>query len=518
VPSDSSKVWVDITFTPSLEGDKDTSVEVVLADADVIGSYSMPVIYSSAEPVAEEISTWVTYFRELSTTSGIENVPVEFLSVEEIVEEGILPIVALFTLAEASSVLDDIKVVYCTGYNTISGSLDKVVAFTAGRNLLGLFDTAVAFSAPISVSGIEDRIVNYTNFSGDLTTSGTPIPLHESSFSYIVEYGDVYFEDKFGAINRIVNISFAGWVDFPLRADIYSSYEGYQDGYELDLTCISGSLLPHYMDIYSTILKVGSLGSDLYCALLDYSFIGSDIQTTDGRIYYNDIEIFSAALKEAPIVLDIDLFSIKIHNFSLDEGEYTTASGFISVDVTDDTCPITTSGTYFKVNGIQVPTTLEAIYDGYRLFYDPADDFASISGPTVFTVHAENDCGKVIEKDYYLTFGYIVSYENSKLNEIDYGYYKKVAVRVVAENYATCPKVSSLAWEFESRSMANVDLSASITGRFHAWDDKSLPARIYPQSTAYFYGKEIRVVVNAKDFSGNDMEPFVLVYKIEDKP
>jgi hypothetical protein len=381
-----------------------------------------------------------------------------------------------------------------------------------------VFDTSAAFASPVPVSVTEDRIVNYTNFSGDITVSGIPIPLHESSFSYTVEYGDVYFEDKLGAINRIVDISFAGWVDFPVKSDIYSCYEGYQDGYELDVTSISGSLLPHYTDIYSSILKVKHIESDLYCALLDYSFIGSDIQTIDGRIYYYDIEIFSAADKRAPVTLDIDLFSIKIHNFSLDEGEYTTASGFISVDVVDDTCPISVSGTYFKVNGIQVPTSLEPIYDGYRLTYDPVDDFISISGPTVFTVHAENECGKIVEKDYYLTFGYIVSYENSILNEIDYGYYHKVAVRVTAENYATCPRVSSLAWEFESRSMANVDLSASITGRFHAWDDKTLPARIYPQSTAYFYGKQFRVVVTAKDFSGNEMEPFVLVYKIEDKP
>lgn len=518
MPSDSSKVWVDITFISPLEGDKNTSVEVVLADADVIGSYSMPVIYSSAEPVAEEISTWVSYFRELSTTSGTISTAVEFLSVEDIAEEGIIPIISLFTLSETSSNIDDINVVYRTGYNTISGSLNKVVSFTAGRNLLSAFSTPVAFAAPISVSGIEYWIVNYTNFSGDLTTSGTPIPFHSSEFSFTVEYGDEYTEDKLGAINRIVDISFAGWVDFPLTSDIYAVFEGYHDGYELDLTCISGSLLPHYTDIYSTSLKILDIGSDLYCALLDYSIINADIETTDGRIYYQNVEFFSADLKKAPIVLDIDLFSIKIHNFSLEEGEYTTSSGFISVDVIDDTCPITTSGTYFKVNDVQVPTTLEAIEDGYRLFYDPVDDFASISGPTVFTVHAENDCGKVLEKDYYLTFGYFVSYENSRLNEIDYGYYKKVAVRVTVENYATCPKLSSLAWDFESRSMANVDLSASITGRFHAWDDRSLPARIYPQSTAYFYGKEIRVVVNAKDFSGNEMEPFVLVYKIENKP
>jgi hypothetical protein len=45
-----------------------------------------------------------------------------------------------------------------------------------------------------------------------------------------------------------------------------------------------------------------------------------------------------------------------------------------------------------------------------------------------------------------------------------------------------------------------------------------LPAKIYPHSTAYFYGKEFRVVVKAKDFAGNEMVPLVSSYKIEDKP
>lgn len=154
------------------------------------------------------------------------------------------------------------------------------------------------------------------------------------------------------------------------------------------------------------------------------------------------------------------------------------------------------------------------------MFYDSLDDFNSLEGPIVFTAHAENQCGDTLEKDYYLTFGYVVEYKNvqDQLDSMDYGFDNKIAVRVTAENYASCPKLSSLAWEFESKTQNNGDLGASITGRFHAWDYSDMTASIQPHSTAYFYGKEFTVVVKAKDFAGNQMEPLNLKYRIEDKP
>jgi hypothetical protein len=101
---------------------------------------------------------------------------------------------------------------------------------------------------------------------------------------------------------------------------------------------------------------------------------------------------------------------------------------------------------------------------------------------------------------------------------MDYGFGNKIIVRVTAENYASCPKISSLAWDFDSREQFNNDLGASIVGRFQAYDYGDMPAEIYPKSTAYFYGKEFRIVLNVKDFAGNKMEPLILSYRIEDKP
>ena len=119
-----------------------------------------------------------------------------------------------------------------------------------------------------------------------------------------------------------------------------------------------------------------------------------------------------------------------------------------------------------------------------------------------------------------LTTGYVVDYINTPdaYDSIDYGFDNKVTVRVTAEDYASCPTSETLAWDFDSKNYDNRDLGASIVGRFHADDSEDLSAEIYPHSTAYFYGKEVTVRIEAKDFAGNEMEPLILVYRIEDKP
>ena len=85
-------------------------------------------------------------------------------------------------------------------------------------------------------------------------------------------------------------------------------------------------------------------------------------------------------------------------------------------------------------------------------------------------------------------------------------------------DFATCPSLDALAWEFETRPRYKRDLSASIICKRYGAETTNLSAEIYPHSTAYYYNKEFTVTINAKDFSGNAMEPYVLTYKIEDKP
>jgi hypothetical protein len=48
-------------------------------------------------------------------------------------------------------------------------------------------------------------------------------------------------------------------------------------------------------------------------------------------------------------------------------------------------------------------------------------------------------------------------------------------------------------------------------------ENRDLLGQIKPLSTAYFYNKKFKLVVTAKDFNGNEMEPLILNYTIEDK-
>jgi hypothetical protein len=521
VPDSTNHTWIDTTFIASTSGDKDTNVQLKLVSDDIIGAYSMPIIYRQEETTPAEIDIMVRYYQEFNTISGVKNIATGYRVFEPPKMDGVFISLTEYNTGNTavSGVLNK-PVVYTTGYNAISGTLDNRIIFTGGREMFSFVTVRSnsQYAPPKYIA--KDYWVNYVDFSGNLTTSGTPIPFYYSDYSFITEYGEEFSGYHQGWRNNIVDVSFAGWVDFPVYGDVYSTIMGYNLGYRTEITSISGSVDVHYMDVISVDLGINNIDFDIYCAVVNNDYLNTEAETINGGIGYIETDIYSTIEREKYLTMDIDLLSLKISNFSLGIGEYTTASGFISIDITDDECPVSTSGTYFMVDDLRVPVIFSDIEDGYRMFYNPNDDYISLEGSTVFTVHAENECNKVLEQDFYLTFGYIVEYTNRQelFDNIDYGFQQKIVVRVTAENYASCPQVSSLAWDFESKPQANVDLGASIVGKFHAWEYNEMLAKIYPHSTAYFYGKEFRVVVKAKDFAGNQMEPLILNYRIEDKP
>jgi hypothetical protein len=520
VPDDTSTVWVDSSFiepTPSLE---DVAVEFYPASAENIGSYSMPVVFTLSDTTDAKANVLLSYFQS-TAISGTDTVAAEYYSYPlPLIDDVYISLVEFLSGSTTLSGVVRTPTSYTTGYNTVSGVLDNKFSFIGGDEYPTSLNYLHSFTNSSTISGVIEWWVNHTNFSGNLEDDDTPIPFHTSDFSYEAYYFQKLYHDNLGAINKFVDISFAGWVSFLLNSDVYSTLLGFKLGYDCEVTTISGGLWPHYLDAFSCLLTTSGISCDAYCSLVDYDRINSEITTISGRIGYIETDVYSTIEEENYLGINVDLYSLKLSNFSLGVGEFTTASGFISIDVTDDECPVSTSGTYFMVDDVRVPVTFSGITDGYRMFYDPTDDFISLTGPKAFTAHAENECGDYLEQDFYLTFGYIVEYINRPelSSGMDYGFDHKVAVRVTAENYASCPRLDSLAWEFESKNQFNNDLGASIVGRFHAFDERNISAEIYPQSTAYFYGKEFTVTVNAKDFAGNEMTPLVLTYKIENKP
>lgn len=223
-----------------------------------------------------------------------------------------------------------------------------------------------------------------------------------------------------------------------------------------------------------------------------------------------------------PVDLGSNIFGFYppyVLDFFLDSDQYTESSSVAWADIVDYHYKIDKDSTYFVIDGTVVSgtfTTLSGVTASgvaYRMSYDPADDFGSFSGPTGFTVHVENELGGTAERTYRLVFGYKVDFDNDSHKYLDYGFYNKVVVRSSAENLATCTKESAYAYWFETRTRPFNELSCSIVGMNNVGN---LSANIVPLTTAYYYGRECRLVVRAKDFSGNEMEDFVLEFKIEE--
>lgn len=515
MPTVKNNVYIDSTFTSVDEGYTSVDSLVEFVDSDNIGNYNIPTVYQITASAIALIDSVVEYFANNITISGTDNIPVAFFR-ELSSDFGVVPSLIEYSVDNVVSGTQNNYITYLTGYNAISGTIDEKITFIAGEHYTAFENYLMECRYDPIISGSSDYWQNYMNYSGNVDMEGLPIPALDAQKDITTEYGTGDLNT--GGLNPYVDITFAGWVNFIFGTDVFATDMNVSSPYQLNVETISGCVTPHYFEVYSAQLVASGIETDVYCSLLEFGELTSDVEIIKGRVAYLTQEIYSTAVKLPGVVCDIDLYSLKITNFSLDIGEYTTASGYISVDVLDDVYGVSVSGTYFKVDGEQVPVTFSGIDNGYRMFYDPVDDFSSLNGSTIFTARAENSNGDILEEDYYLTFGYLVEYENHPRIGMNYDYNTKVTVRITAENYASCPKLSSDGHRFVTEQRKNVDLGASIVGMFHADDVSNLSAEIYPVSTAYFYGKTFEVVIEAKDFAGNIMEPFVLTYRIEDKP
>jgi len=202
--------------------------------------------------------------------------------------------------------------------------------------------------------------------------------------------------------------------------------------------------------------------------------------------------------------------TILIDNFSMEVGEWLQITDLASfaIDVIDHINNITASGTYFLHDWQIVPTSYSGIDDGYRCYYYPTDICSS--GTITITIHAENDISEVVEKNYYLLYGYHCEFDEL----IDWGPKSTVVVTADAKNLAFCSNSAGEAFYFETADLCSCDLGATI----RAVEYVDLNATIYPQNTFFFYGRTYTVTISgAKDFAGNEMQPFSFSFTIENE-
>lgn len=201
--------------------------------------------------------------------------------------------------------------------------------------------------------------------------------------------------------------------------------------------------------------------------------------------------------------------SIVIDNFSigLDEVAYCTSLVDFSVDITDTTYDVTTSGTYFMYDGVAVSGTLTPITNGYRLSYatTPSGNFSLIA-------NACNSVGDVAYDEYRFYYGYECTW-----NKVNYwGPKKQVPISLTADNTALAPNTTTFATYFETRNYEQLYLEATITAEGSG--KKDLTASITPQSKYFMYGKTYKFIISGiKDFSGNTLSSRVYTFTIEDE-
>lgn len=503
MPDDSVNIYIDFTASDIDPGSEDVSSELTFATADNIGAANIPTIFfagaksSGYRSINTEYTTTaitsgtedasIGYFNPTSTTSGYLDKIIEYSTGLSLVS-GTASIVSLYFIPD----------VLGSGYNDVRTGFISGQIFDGGSNI------SQEFWMPIVYSGSLDYEADYVSgFKFPLTNNIDTLFTKSTSSS--------------GFRDALVDLSFAGYVFHDIPTDVFST-TATALSFPTEATVISGAVYGIAFDIYSTTSGIGGLYGDIYSSLVGLAGLAAEASTISGGIGFISQDIFSAAETLTAITCDIDLLSLKISNFSVGVGEWDYAEGQLYADVTDDVYSVTASGCYFKVNGVAVSSTTSGIVDGYRVFYDPADDFESLEGSSTITVHAENDNGDVLEQDFYLTFGYEVEFRNYERFGWYYGQGQRVVVRMSAENLANCPSSSADAYWFETRDIEGRDLTASVTG-VYAWDGSSnLGASISPQSTAFFYGKVFRIKLTAKDYAGNEMEPLEFEFKIEDKP
>jgi len=203
--------------------------------------------------------------------------------------------------------------------------------------------------------------------------------------------------------------------------------------------------------------------------------------------------------------------TILIDNFLLNIDEWMPVSdlSYFSVDVVDHSYGISTSGSYFLYNGVQVLTTFSGIVDGYTMYYTPSSVVSS--GVFTITAHVQNTNSEVSEETYNLLYGY-----NALFNElVDWGSNRQVDVLVQASNDVMCPNLEGEGFYFTTAELSSTNLGASI----RAIESVDLNAVIYPQSTAFFYSKKYKIRIEGiKDFSGNEMGVYEFEFTIQDPP
>ncbi len=518
-------VYIESSFIALSSGTEDAFIDYSVEEADSIGEFTIPVDYRLVIPNSG-IQYVSTEYTTISGSDGFTSTAITYQHTNTTTMSGVLTSLVEYgipvSVSGLSDYLDaDLEYFVITDADKIPGHRRTYIDSVMGEAYIvsdNIFTQYWIFS---SVSGS----LNYDTL---YTAGGDYDPT--DPFDYVIIYGTADYLTHFsagnqstlvsGSVRAFIDSRFSGFVyyfkpdELSYKFDLTCGLETILHGYDFDSTAISGAVTQINYDVYSTIETSSYIDTDGICGVVNQTFYFVESTVISGGLGYQDWDAYCGVVNTNGFNFDVDLFSLKISNFSLAEGEYSAASGTVCVDVTDDVYNVVTSGTYFIIDETVTSGTFTPITDGHRMCYDPVDNFASLLGSTTLTVYAQNDNGDILERDFYVTSGCLVEYDNETQ---DYGFGNTVVVRMTAENFASCPLTNTDAYWFTTVQKITKDLTATIIGI--PWGELDLGASITPQTdTIFFYGKVFTVEIRAKDFAGNEMTPYIFEFQIEDKP
>jgi len=418
------------------------------------------------------------------------NVSLESLSVEDIQVEATLS--GTFKYINDNSIIDvglrnltvaspfDIPLNFCTVSSTVNKNIDYVSSF---------------------------RVLN-TNIDPENIKTSSYIGIPKSQTSDIVDTFFIYI----GHIDNTVDMI----VDLYLSNNRYHCYHTDQFATNIDLVSLGvdfengmGRAVNIPTDIFSAsgITYSGTL-LDAYSTISGVYGYASEMTTISGGQAYTEIDCYSSAVVISGTVNhDIRTWSLEFGDFFADYGSITTASSIAWIEIIDGLGEVDTNNCYFSIDDQQVISTFVPISNGYRMEYNPANDYAYLDSFKL-SVHAQNYYNDVLEIDYKFFYG-----ADIKLNEVvDFGSEYSIPVWSKANNLMNCPEFSTIAYTFETQRRLYKDLNMSIKPIGYV----DLPVTLYPQNTFFFYGRTYNVIISGlKDVSGNVTPEYTYTFTIE---
>jgi len=379
-------------------------------------------------------------------------------------------------------------------------------------------DTPVPIEVNFCTSITTNKVISYVSTfliyrdifgTEDIDVSSYIGTSYDASFTDIQNIFHIYID----AVDVKTDVP----VDLYISNNKYYNYPMDQYSTILDLVGIGmdfeqgpGKVANTQLDAFSSgLILNGEVLYDSYCT--ESGVVGgcrSDITTISGGQTYIQMDGFSSLVNiSGSVNCDIRTWSLEFGDFFADHWSVTTASGSAWIDIIDTFCSIDTGNCYFSVDGERVESTFVTIDGGYRMCYDPIDNFSTLL-EFQMDVHAQNFYGDILENSYKFLYG-----ADIRLHEVVTFVNKKyIPIWAKVNNVMDCPEFSTVAYKFETKDYYGKDLGAYINPVIGV----DLPVILYPQNTFFFYGRTYRIGISGlKDFSGNVKSDYIYTFTIE---